>query len=288
MRLPVLVLVLAVIVILPSPAQGAVSEVSGVPGCTVHSSIDAFAARGTGWLGVYPADGSDWNWGVEYDTAPTEEHIAMSKEVYRLAEQVGTELFTDVRILVLPTSDFIVKNSNDPDQKWAGLAHIKRSCNEVDIFVGGLNPDLLRNFRHEVGHLAALHVLDAPGEDWSGANKLGQMYLKLRNYPSHLPLDYQIQLELAWEDRAAEWFAEDFAWWATPAEGRDEFEYLASAKEPNTVLGLEKYFDLVFHSGGELPCNCTEISAAVRYWKAPWSSPYLWLSSWPLSTWPSC
>ncbi|MBE0467392.1 MAG: pilus assembly protein [Candidatus Desulforudis sp.] len=143
----------------------------------------------------------------------------------------------------------------------------------MDIFLGGAHPDLVRNLRHEVGHVIARRMLNAPGEDWAEANKQGRKYLELRRYPSHLPLDYQSQIDLAWEDRAAEWFAEDFAWWATPVDDREGFEYLASAKDPNTAPGLENYFDRLFYSGGGLPCNCTEISVAALSWKAPWSSP---------------
>lgn len=119
MRLPVLVLVLAVLLMLPLSAQGAVSDVPGVPGCTVHSSIDAYVARGTGHLGILPADGSDWDWDVECNKTSTKEHVAVAEEVYRLAITVGTEFFDDMRVLILPTDSFVIES--DPDEEYAGL-----------------------------------------------------------------------------------------------------------------------------------------------------------------------
>ncbi|MDQ0286868.1 hypothetical protein J2Z49_001985 [Desulfofundulus luciae] len=48
----------------------------------------------------------------------------------------------------------------------------------------------------------------------------GRKYLRLRGYPQDRPLDGPSQAALPWDQRASEWFAEDFAWWAT--EGRQK------------------------------------------------------------------
>jgi len=61
---------------------------------------------------------------------------------------------------------------------------------------------------HELGHVIYNKYLEAYGHDWENSNELGQKYLELRGY-TITKLDELSQSNLAWEERASEWFAED-------------------------------------------------------------------------------
>lgn len=60
---------------------------------------------------------------------------------------------------------------------------------------------------HELGHAIHNKKLNVDGYDWSNPNDLALQYIKMKNYNKEL--DYDTQIKLIWEDRIAEWFAED-------------------------------------------------------------------------------
>ena len=120
---------------------------------------------------------------------------------------------------------------------WAG---------EGALAVAGLTGEQEWVFLHELGHYLAEKVLSAPGYGWDRANALGWEYLALRKYPEERALDTWSQARLSWKDRAAEWFAEDFAYWvAGKAEKWDLRDNYRAACDPpdEKVLG---WFDGLF------------------------------------------
>ena len=102
------------------------------------------------------------------------------------------------------------------------------------LALAGLWWDAEKNFLHELGHLLSDRVLDTRGYSWTFANEKGREYLKIREYPTKNPTDGLSQAGLPWEGRAAEWFAEDFAYWAAVRTGHCSFleRYFASCDPP--------------------------------------------------------
>lgn len=82
------------------------------------------------------------------------------------------------------------------------------------IYLAGQRYDAEYTLLHELGHSLADALFSTLGYDFSGANTLAREYLRIRGYPASWGLSRAAQLKLDWQNRAAEWFAEDFAYWA--------------------------------------------------------------------------
>lgn len=73
----------------------------------------------------------------------------------------------------------------------------------ITLSVGGSENSLY----HELGHVIENKKLGTFGYDWTRANELGQRYINAKGYDN--VLSSKEQLELKWEERLSEWFAED-------------------------------------------------------------------------------
>ena len=131
-----------------------------------------------------------------------------------LGELVGAGfdpvLLRGLKVYLLPA--YALTLLGEPDKPGYGVFGFQVPGTGI-IVLAGLWWDTQRNFLHELGHLVANKTLGVLGYGWQGANEKGREYLKIRNYPDK-PLGEHAQAELPWDGRAAEWFAEDFAFWA--------------------------------------------------------------------------
>lgn len=82
-----------------------------------------------------------------------------------------------------------------------------------EVYLSNTNP--YEVLIHEVGHLVHKRYLNVQGVGcWVYGNDLSKEYLLLKQYP-HCISKFE-QFKLPWEERAIEWFAEDFAQWINP------------------------------------------------------------------------
>lgn len=152
-------------------------------------------------------------------------------------------LLAGLRVYVLPAYHLALPEN--PEKPVAGLYSRGR------VAVAGLDLFPEHTFLHELGHYLAGRVLGAEGYDWTPnvgrKAALLKDYLALRGYPAERLLDASFQASLPWGERAGEWFAEDFAYWAWWCiEGRRPWE--GSYKAACGVPGEEvlAWFDRVF------------------------------------------
>ena len=153
----------------------------------------------------------------------------------------GPELLRGLKTYILPA--YALTLLDVPDKPGYAVFGFQVPRTNI-IALAGLWWDTQRNFLHELGHLVANETLGVSGYSWQGANEKGREYLKLRGYPDK-PLGEYTQAELPWGDRAAEWFAEDFMYWAASRTGHCSFldRYFADGKPDEKVL---VWFDRVF------------------------------------------
>lgn len=83
--------------------------------------------------------------------------------------------------------------------------HVNGTCSKTTITV--VEKKDIEIVYHELGHAIHNKKLNVDGYDWSNPNDLALQYIKMKNYNKEL--DYDTQIKLIWEDRIAEWFAED-------------------------------------------------------------------------------
>jgi len=163
-----------------------------------------------------------------------------------LGELVGAglnpELLRGLKVYLLPA--YLLNLQENRENPGYGVSGLRMDGNSIGV--AGLWWDAERVFLHELGHLVADKTLGMRGYDWCSANSDGREYLKLRSYPSGKPVNAFSQAELPWGDRAAEWFAEDFAYWAASRTGRYRFldRYLAPCGPPDEKVLV--WFDRVF------------------------------------------
>jgi len=160
---------------------------------------------------------------TEGETSPEATPEAVAAWVYDLTRVgVPEDFFAGLEVGLAPLESL----GKDGDGAVTGRAEaggkrfVVAACpvRRIETPVGTLilhAPGLWENtFLHELGHLVADVFLGARGYDWTGASEKGREYLKLRGYPGDKPLDARGQAALPWEERASEWFAEDFRVWA--------------------------------------------------------------------------
>jgi len=235
------------------PAGEALAGVlrSAHAGVTFYTWSDALtvrdkAAYGTG-LVCFPSgacvrvESGRWAADVEAEALAPGLASDMDALVGRLvALGVGKEALEGLAVYILPAWDVNISG----EVEGAAGVYIP---GERALLIAGLWWGSERVFLHEVGHYLAEKVLNVvAGYGWGLANDKGREYLRVRGYPEERGLDMVSQSRLEWEDRAAEWFAEDFAYWAAKRLGRAEWlsMYLASCGPPDQRV-LE-WFDTLF------------------------------------------
>lgn len=204
------------------------------------SPVDPAFTIGIGKQHVKTTVYGRWLADDEIDWAPVEK--AVSAELRRLAK-MGVPV-SGVRILLLPAGTFCTPAA--PGGIAAGMV----SYGYIYLAAANDLQDLLSYLRHEVGHLIADRLLGTDGYDWTRANEKAREYLRLRGYPDGRSMDAWGQLALPWTDRAAEWFAEDFEWWAAPRP-EDYFWFGTGPAPPEEVSGLRQFFDGLFGRTGK-------------------------------------
>ena len=153
----------------------------------------------------------------------------------RLEQTVSSLVYTlpKQRILVLPL--WSLNSRTSPDALGVYFSSINI------IYLAAQHFEVSNTLLHEIGHSVADALLATTGYDWSGANLLGREYLRVRGYPSGISLSKTAQLKLDWDERAAEMFAEDFAYWAATKLQMDKHIHIPGTGKPEVL----KWFDKV-------------------------------------------
>ncbi len=239
--------VLALALAFPRPSPASVVKSAYAPEGVIYAWSDALGAPG----GVGPAaearhlpDGTAVESVMWFADADCEARFPglpgkLDNLLGELVEAgLDPELLRDLKVYLLPAYNLKISGCES-----AGGFHLSGT---TSLALAGLWWDAERNFLHELGHLLSDRVLDTRGYSWTFANEKGREYLKVREYPTKNPTDGLSLAELPWGDRAAEWFAEDFAYWAAVRTGHCSFleRYFASCDPPGEKL-LE-WFDRVF------------------------------------------
>lgn len=141
---------------------------------------------------------------------------------------------------ILP-SGFTGQVGRDTIYKPSILGEIAITRNIIEI---GVDATSIHTFYHELGHVIHDKKLNVDGYDWSNSNKLAQRYIELVNYDKKL--DYESQIELPWEDRIAEWFAEDVRVFLTEKTGRVPLWKQAGFGETTTAEVSKFLNELIF------------------------------------------
>jgi len=230
----------AVLLVLPAvPAGAAVLE--SATGAVVYTWSDAAAA----------ADG-DPLVAAALETARSEGECdalqpALAERIEGLLQGtralgVPAGVFRGLEVYVLPVHTLPIPSGQD-DRVVPAVSY------EGAVVLAGLYRAVPLEwvFLHELGHHVARAALGVNfGGDWTGAAPEGREYLALRGYPLECGLDGKSQASLLWGDRASEWFAEDFAYWAASRLGRAEWlkVYTAACGPPDErILG---WLDVLF------------------------------------------
>lgn len=159
----------------------------------------------------------------------------------RLAELgVPREALDGLRVYLLPVWGFREAGAGGkPVCSYAGMTH------KDAIILAGLWWDAERIFLHELGH----HLADRLPE-FRGCEEKFREYLRMRGYPEGRGLDSVSQARLRWDERADEWFAEDFACWAAARTGMPEPDWRRSAASCGPPdEGALAWFDGLFSRG---------------------------------------
>ena len=103
-------------------------------------------------------------------------------------------------------------------QKGEKQSYITGTYSSSTITIVSEREDVLY---HELGHVIEGCKLGVYGYDWTSVNKFGQQYIKLKSYDKELTSE--TQLELPWEERLSEWFAEDVKQFLAEKLGEESF-----------------------------------------------------------------
>lgn len=109
------------------------------------------------------------------------------------------DIFEDLKIEIYPAY-YIPYNGSGMDEV-KGYTYPASSAIRLATSSGE------NTFYHELGHIIHYKVLGASGYNWQNSNDLAQQYSELKNYDKKL--DFRTQENLPWNQRIAEWFAED-------------------------------------------------------------------------------
>lgn len=226
----------AVLLILPAvPAGAAVLE--SATGAVVYTPPDLEAAAAgdpyVSWLINHSHDGE----GVLPETVPE-----VVEELLQGVRGLGVPdgVFRGLKVYVLPVASLPITTKTYNNWVVAGTTF------DGTVVVAGLYWNACHVLLHELGHCVAEKALGASADFGRGlSGEKGREYLSLRGYPLEC-LDAGSQEGLMWSDRASEWFAEDFAYWAASRLGRAEWlkVYTAACGPPDErVLA---WFDVLF------------------------------------------
>ncbi|NHM25932.1 hypothetical protein G7K71_02685 [Desulfofundulus sp. TPOSR] len=253
-------LLLAAAVMLTPVGRGEASVVKSVYGPTIYTWSDALAGAGDitpdtavvrlpdGSLTTVPAG----TWTPDGDAEAWSPGLAGRLDAL-LGALVGAgldpETLRGLEVYALPAYTLaLLGQERDPESPRV-VAGVYR---EGAVVLAGLWINAAdQTFLHELGHHLADRVLGTAGYWWPGGTgekaALRREYLALRGYPQDRPLNGVSQAALPWGERAGEWFAEDFAYWAAwrvTGIRPDADSYLASPGPPDErVLA---WFDRVF------------------------------------------
>ena len=125
---------------------------------------------------------------------------SISKHLTKLQELgIDSAILADMEIKIQP--DLITYKDGDTQRNASGLCTLTTITVVEDADISVLY--------HEIGHAIHNKKMATNGYDWSSINDVGRQYIQLTGY--NKALDYDTQVALLWEDRVAEWFAEDVA-----------------------------------------------------------------------------
>lgn len=125
---------------------------------------------------------------------------------------------------------------------WEGenKHYVNGTCSETTITV--VEKKDIEIVYHELGHAIHNKKLNANGYEWSEINELGIKYIEMKSYNKEL--NYDTQINLPWEDRIAEWFAEDVKQFLAE---RTKDDYCYRGVGPMTTQEIDKFLEqLIF------------------------------------------
>ncbi len=147
---------------------------------------------------------------------------------------VSAEIFEGVTVYVVPTEVF-PEGTKDVGCDAVGFTISEQG----EIWLAGGSKNIEGTFTHEVGHILADRLFGSAGYDWSQVNSLGWHYMALKSYPVENGLHWTFQQEMDWENRIAEWFAEDFEFYVF----RDKKYHSAGPKPTKEIM---QFFDTLW------------------------------------------
>ncbi len=130
--------------------------------------------------------------------------IQTVKELVYTVNTINPEILRDLKIKIYPFKYIINggKYTSGTASKYLGKYNIalsKNGCNRTTVY-------------HEIGHIICYKTTGSSGGySWDNVNENGDKYIQLKGYEinSEDELDSHRQREIPWENRIAEWFAED-------------------------------------------------------------------------------
>ncbi|KXG74914.1 hypothetical protein AN618_21390 [Fervidicola ferrireducens] len=173
---------------------------------------------------------SGWGAGAEQWVRDTEIFTALEKLEQTIPALVY--LIPKQRILILPLYAFRTSTASS-------TSGVYFSPNL--IYLAGQRVSASYALLHELGHAVCDALLNTEGYDFSHINLLGREYLRLRGYPKNVGLTASAQTKLDWDQRAAEYFAEDFAYWVACKLGLNRYIHIPGTGSPEVL----KWFDRV-------------------------------------------
>lgn len=176
---------------------------------------------------------TSWDAGCEEYTYCREVLTTLDKLELKIPQLVY--ILPRQQIFILPLYSFTTSSTKSDA---LGIQVSKRF-----IYLAGQHKDATYNLLHEIGHSVADALFSADGYDWSGINSLGREYLRIRGYRTDVSLADGVQLMLPWSERAAEWFAEDFAYWVACKIEMDRHIKIPGTGSEEVMAWFDKIFD---------------------------------------------
>lgn len=155
-----------------------------------------------------------------------ENYINVLKKHISEIEILGIDpyLLKNVKIEVYPRSSFITEENLAQIVGCTGQVSLDETCILGDMTIQQnvimlcTQCWIIGAFNHEIGHVIHNKKFNVNGYDWFNSNELAQQYIELVNY--NKKLDYKSQIDLPYEERIAEWFAEDVRYFLTKKTGQ--------------------------------------------------------------------
>lgn len=170
--------------------------------------------------------------------------ITQKRLVQAQALGLDPAIFTNLEVRIHPSPTLRREQTQGVSSLAAGsaatfLSSDKKNIMSVIMLGVSSGEDV---FYHELAHVVESYEIWTYGYDWAFINEFGQEYIKAKQYPHVDKLTSSEQVNLPWESRISEWFAEDVAQILFEIQGVYNYRHEAGPEKTKEVDELIKSY----------------------------------------------